>query len=271
MEKYNQLVKNSKLDALLQDESALDTYLYGADALDLLEDYPGEVKTDEFLGILRILFARLYSISSGPSLNPDEVHITVASLRYQHKERDRNGACSTFISDQINIGDHIPIYIEKNESFRLPKEDNKALIMVGAGTGVAPYRSFLQEIEQNDQNTNSWLFFGNQRFREDFLYQVEWQKYLQKGVLNKLDVAFSRDQNEKEYVQHRLQQNASEVFQWLENGAHFYICGDKNYMAKDVQETLKEIISTEGGITTEKAEEYLKNLKKEKRLLLDVY
>lgn len=271
LDKYNQIVKNSKLETLLTNESALDKYLFGADALDLLEDFPGTITTDEFLGILRVLYARLYSISSGPSLNPDEVHITVASVRYKHKKRDRNGACSSYLSDQINVGDHVPIFIEKNELFRLPKENNKPLIMVGAGTGVAPYRGFLQEIEQNNAQANSWLFFGNQRFREDFLYQVEWQKYLQKGVLNKLDVAFSRDQNEKEYVQHRLQQNATEVFEWLENGAHFYICGDKNYMAKDVQETLKEIISTEGGITSEKAEEYLKNLKREKRLLLDVY
>lgn len=271
LEKYNEIVKNKELATLLKNEEALDQYLYGADTIDLLEDFPGEIKADEFIGILRVLYARLYSISSGPTQNPEEVHITVASLRYKHKKRNRNGACSTYISDQINVGDHIPVFIEKNEAFRLPKETDKPLIMVGAGTGVAPYRSFLQEIEQNNKQTNSWLFFGNQRFKEDFLYQVEWQKYLQKGVLNKLDVAFSRDQNEKEYVQHKLKQKASEVFQWLENGAHFYICGDKNYMAKDVQESLKEIITSEGGITAEKAEEYLKKLKKERRLLLDVY
>jgi len=236
-----------------------------------LEDYQGKIQTDELLGILRVLYARLYSISSGPAQNPEEVHLTVASLRYKHKKRDRNGACSTYLSDQINVGDHVPIYIEKNESFRLPKEDNKPVIMIGAGTGVAPYRSFLQELEQKDEKANSWLFFGNQRFKEDFLYQIEWQRYLQKGVLNKLDVAFSRDQQEKTYVQHRLKENAKEVFNWLESGAHFYICGDKNYMAKDVQETLKEIIANEGGITPEKAEEYFKKLKKERRILLDVY
>ncbi|NOU59444.1 assimilatory sulfite reductase (NADPH) flavoprotein subunit [Marinifilum caeruleilacunae] len=271
IDKYNQIVKNKNLTALLENEDALDKYLYGADAIDLLEDFPGEITTDEFLTVLRVLYARLYSISSGPSQNPEEVHITVASVRYKHKKRDRNGACSTYLSDQINVGDHVPIFIDKNELFRLPAETDKPIIMVGAGTGIAPYRSFLQEIEQNDKNTNSWLFFGNQRFKEDFLYQVEWQKYLQKGVLNKLDVAFSRDQKEKEYVQDRLQQNASEVFQWLENGAHFYICGDKNNMAKDVQDSLKEIISAQGGISAEKADEYLKKLKKEKRLLLDVY
>ena len=271
LEKYNEIVNSKELSELIENEDALDKYLYGADAIDLLEDFPGKITTDEFLGVLRVLYARLYSISSGPSQNPEEVHITVASVRYKHKKRDRNGACSTYLSDQINIGDHIPIFIDKNELFRLPPETDKPLIMVGAGTGVAPYRSFLQEIEQKDKKTNSWLFFGNQRFKEDFLYQVEWQKYLQKGILNKLDVAFSRDQEQKEYVQDRLQQNASEVFQWLENGAHFYICGDKNNMAKDVQQTLKEIISTQGGITSEKADEYLKKLKKEKRLLLDVY
>lgn len=271
LEKYNAIVNNSKLASLLENEEALDKYLYGADVYDLLEDYQGKIQTDELLGILRVLYARLYSISSGPAQNPEEVHLTVASLRYKHKKRDRNGACSTYLSDQINVGDHVPIYIEKNESFRLPKEDNKPVIMIGAGTGVAPYRSFLQELEQKNEKANSWLFFGNQRFKEDFLYQIEWQRYLQKGVLNKLDVAFSRDQQEKTYVQHRLKENAKEVFNWLESGAHFYICGDKNYMAKDVQETLKEIIANEGGITPEKAEEYFKKLKKERRILLDVY
>ena len=271
LEKYNAIVNNSKLALLLENEKALDKYLYGADVYDLLEDYQGKIQADELLGILRVLYARLYSISSGPAQNPEEVHVTVASLRYKHKKRDRNGACSTYLSDQINIGDHIPIFIEKNEAFRLPKENNKAVIMVGAGTGIAPYRSFLQELEQKGENANSWLFFGNQRFKEDFLYQVEWQKYLQKGVLNKLDVAFSRDQQEKTYVQHRLKENAKEVFKWLESGAHFYICGDKNYMAKDVQHTLKEIIEIEGGVTPDKAEEYFKKLKKERRLLLDVY
>ncbi len=269
--KYNTIVQNKDLEVLLNNEDKLEEYLYGADAYDLLEDYPGEITSDQFISILRILYARLYSISSGPSANPEEVHITIASVRYQQKKRDRNGACSSYVSDEINAGDHIPIYIDKNEAFRLPDDENKPLIMVGAGTGVAPYRSFLQEREQNSAKGKNWLFFGNQRFKKDFLYQVEWQKFLKKGTLQKLDVAFSRDQQEKEYVQDRLKENGNEVYQWLENGAHFYICGDKKYMAKDVQDTLLEIIQNEGGITPDKAEEYLKNLKREKRLLLDVY
>ena len=269
--KYNTIVQNKDLEALLNNEDKLEEYLYGADAFDLLEDYPGQITSDQFISILRILYARLYSISSGPSANPEEVHITIASVRYQQKKRDRNGACSSYVSDEINAGDHIPIYIDKNEAFRLPDDENKPLIMVGAGTGVAPYRSFLQEREQNSAKGKNWLFFGNQRFKKDFLYQVEWQKFLKKGTLQKLDVAFSRDQKEKEYVQDRLKENGNEVYQWLENGAHFYICGDKKYMAKDVQNTLLEIIQIEGGITPDKAEEYLKNLKREKRLLLDVY
>ncbi|MDE5417807.1 assimilatory sulfite reductase (NADPH) flavoprotein subunit [Labilibaculum sp. DW002] len=269
--KYNALVQNKDLEALLNNEDKLEEYLYGADAYDLLEDYPGEITSDQFLSVLRVLYARLYSISSGPSANPEEVHITIASVRYQQKKRDRKGACSSYVSDEINAGDHIPIYIDKNEAFRLPDDENKPLIMVGAGTGVAPYRSFLQEREQNSAKGKNWLFFGNQRFKKDFLYQVEWQKFLKKGTLQKLDVAFSRDQEDKEYVQHRLKENGNEVYQWLENGAHFYICGDKKYMAKDVQDTLLEIIQNEGGITPDKAEEYLKNLKREKRLLLDVY
>ncbi|WP_372750942.1 assimilatory sulfite reductase (NADPH) flavoprotein subunit [Labilibaculum sp.] len=271
LEKYFEIVQNKELEQLLKQDTELEQYLYGADAYDLLQDYPGELNTDQFLSVLRILYARLYSISSGPHANPDEVHITIASLRYQRKKRDRNGACSSYISDEINVGDHVAIYIDKNEAFHLPDDQSKPLIMVGAGTGVAPYRSFLQEREHQSIKGKSWLFFGNQRFKKDFLYQVEWQKFLKKGILQKLDVAFSRDQEEKTYVQHRLKENGSEVFQWLENGAYFYICGDKNHMAKDVQNTLLEIIQTERGIAPEKADEYLKKLKKEKRFLLDVY
>ncbi|MDM8160470.1 assimilatory sulfite reductase (NADPH) flavoprotein subunit [Labilibaculum sp. K2S] len=271
LEKYNAITQNKDLELLLNNEDELENYLHGADAYDLLEDFKGEITSDQFLSTLRVLYARLYSISSGPSSNPEEVHITIASVRYNRKKRDRNGACSGYITDEINVGDHLPIYIDKNESFRLPDDENKPLIMVGVGTGVAPYRSFLQEREQNSAKGKSWLFFGNQRFKKDFLYQVEWQKFLKKGTLHKLDVAFSRDQEEKAYVQHRLKENGKEVFQWLENGAHFYICGDKKHMAKDVQTSLLEIIQNEGGITPEKAEEYLKNLKREKRFLLDVY
>ncbi|PKQ66152.1 sulfite reductase [NADPH] flavoprotein, alpha-component [Labilibaculum manganireducens] len=271
LEKYKTITQNKDIELLLNNEDELENYLHGADAYDLLEDYPGEITSDQFLSTLRVLYARLYSISSGPRANPEEVHITIASVRYNRKKRDRNGACSSYITDEVNVGDHLPIYIDKNESFRLPDDENKPLIMVGAGTGVAPYRSFLQEREQNKAKGKSWLFFGNQRFKKDFLYQLEWQKFLKKGILQKLDVAFSRDQEEKAYVQHRLKENGKEVFQWLENGAHFYICGDKKYMAKDVQTSLLEIIQNEGGITSEKAEEYLKKLKKEKRLLLDVY
>ena len=271
LEKYNAIVQNKNLDLLLNNETELENYLHGADAYDLLEDYKGEITNDQFLSTFRVLYARLYSISSGPSANPEEVHITIASVRYNRKKRDRNGSCSSYITDEINAGDHLPIYIDKNEAFHLPDDESKPLIMVGAGTGVAPFRSFLQEREQNSAKGKSWLFFGNQRFKKDFLYQLEWQKFLKKGTLQKLDVAFSRDQEEKNYVQHRLKENGPEVFKWLENGAYFYICGDKNYMAKDVQISLLEIIQNEGGITPEKAEEYLKNLKREKRLLLDVY
>ncbi len=271
LEKYNAIVRNKELELLLNNEELLENYLHGADAYDLLEDYKGEITSDQFLSTLRVLYARLYSIASGPRSNPEEVHITIASVRYHRKKRDRNGACSSYITDEINAGDHLPIYIDKNETFRLPDDESKPLIMVGAGTGVAPYRSFLQEREQNHTKGKSWLFFGNQRLKSDFLYQQEWQRFMKKGTLQKLDLAFSRDQEEKTYVQHRLKENGKEVFQWLENGAHFYICGDKKHMAKDVQTSLLEIIQNEGGITLEKAEEYIKNLKKEKRLRLDVY
>ncbi|KAF0237392.1 MAG: sulfite reductase (NADPH) flavoprotein [Prolixibacteraceae bacterium] len=270
IKKYYEKTKLPELGKLINDDKKLDEYLYGHDLLDILEDYPFDWNPNKLIEVLRQLPPRLYSISSSQDMVGDEVHATVSVVRYERKSRLRNGACSSHLADNIETDDQVPVYIEKNPSFKLPANGAK-IIMVGAGTGIAPYRAFLQQREADNNTGNTWLFFGDRHFQSDFLYQVEWQKWLKSNHLQKMDVAFSRDQEEKIYVQHKLQQNQQEILKWLEEGAHFYLCGDMKKMAKDVNKTLLEIIKNQGGITTEKAEEYVKKLKREKRFQQDVY
>jgi len=270
VKKYYEKTNLPDLDKLLKDEHFLDEYLYGHDLLDILEDYPFEWNPQKLVEILRQLPPRLYSISSCQDTVGEEVHATVTVVRYERKNRLRNGACSSHLAENIEIDDQVPVFIEKNPSFKLPSGDSK-IIMVGAGTGIAPYRAFLQQLEANDRKGGTWLFFGDRRFQSDFLYQAEWQEWLKSSHLEKMDVAFSRDQEDKIYVQHKLLENQKEVFRWLEEGAHFYLCGDMKSMAKDVNKSLLEIIKTQGGISKQKAEEYVKKLKREKRFQQDIY
>jgi sulfite reductase (NADPH) flavoprotein alpha-component len=270
VKKYYEKTKLPDLEKLLNDDKLLDEYLYGHDLLDILEDYPFDWNPNKLVEVLRQLPPRLYSISSSQDNVGDEVHATVSIVRYERKNRLRNGACSSHLADNIEIDDQVPVYIEKNPSFKLPLNGSK-LIMVGAGTGIAPYRAFLQQRETDNKTGGAWLFFGDRRFQSDFLYQAEWQKWLKSNHLEKMDVAFSRDQEEKIYVQHKLLENKEEIFRWLEDGAHLYLCGDMKSMAKDVNKTILEIIKTVGGVSIEKAGEYVKKLKREKRFQQDVY
>jgi sulfite reductase (NADPH) flavoprotein alpha-component len=270
LRKYHEKTKNTDLEKIINDDKLSDEYLYGHDVLDLLEDFPFEWNANKLVEILRIIPPRLYSISSSMESVGEEVHATVSVVRYERKKRLRNGACSSYLADEVEIDDQIPVYIDRNLSFKLPA-NGSPLIMVGAGTGIAPYRAFMQHRESLGIKGDSWLFFGDRRFYSDFLYQTEWQKLLKSDQLTKMDVAFSRDQEEKVYVQHKLKENQEEVFKWIENGAHFYLCGDMKYMAKDVNKTLLEIIQLQGGISEEEAEKYVKNLKREKRFQTDVY
>ena len=271
IQKYHEITGNAELLRIIEDEIQLDHYLYGPDLLDLLEDFPYEFSAQNLTNILRSFPARLYSISSSQAAVGDEVHITVSAVRYSHKGRERAGACSTFLADRIDLDSQVSVFIEKNPAFKLPEGDQTPVILIGAGTGVAPYRAFLQHREANNQKGKTWLFFGERRFHSDFLYQTEWQKLLKEGYLEKIDVAFSRDQEEKVYIQHRLMEKQKEVFDWLGKGANIYLCGDMKQMARDVQKTLLRIFETEGGMSEEKALEYLKMLKKEKRFQTDVY
>lgn len=271
IQKYQEKSGNEKLKEIVANDQELDKYLYGHDVLDLIEDFPAPLSAQDLADVLRGFPARLYSISSSQDAVGEEVHITVATVRYSNKGRNRGGACSTYLADRIEVDSQVSVFIEKNPAFKLPENEETPVILIGAGTGVAPFRSFLQHREANNQKGKTWLFFGERRFNSDFLYQLEWQKLLKDGYLEKIDVAFSRDQEEKIYVQNRLIERQKEVFEWLDNGANIYLCGDMKQMARDVQESLLRIFENQGGMTPEKALEYLKTLKKEKRFQLDVY
>ncbi|MGO4886780.1 assimilatory sulfite reductase (NADPH) flavoprotein subunit [Anaerobacillus sp. MEB173] len=274
LEKVAQLSTNEGLSDLVSsgNEKKLKEYIEGRDLLDLVRDFGvwGN-SAQEFVSVLRKMPPRLYSIASSLQANPDEVHLTIGAVRYNANERERKGVCSIHVAERLQLGDTVPVYIHHNQNFKLPANPETPVIMVGPGTGVAPFRAFMQEREEMGAEGKSWMFFGDQHFVTDFLYQTEWQKWLKDGVLTRMDVAFSRDTEEKVYVQHRMYENSKELFQWLEEGAVFYVCGDEKHMARDVHNALLEIIATEGKMSREKAEEYLSDMQQQKRYQRDVY
>lgn len=271
VEKAAQLSTNKDFQELIQDESKLKEYVNGRDLLDLVRDFGTWGNSpQEFVSVLRKIPTRLYSIASSIEANPEEVHLTVGVVNYEAHGRERKGVCSN-LAAALESGDKVPVYVHRNPNFRLPENPDAPIIMVGPGTGVAPFRAFMQEREEIGTTGKSWMFFGDQHFVTDFLYQTEWQSWLKDGVLTKMDVAFSRDTDQKVYVQHRMLEHSKELYEWLQEGAYFYVCGDKDHMAKDVQNTLIEIIEKEGNLTRDQAEEYLANLRQEKRYLRDIY
>lgn len=271
LEKLFARTRYPKLAALLQDANALRQYAWGRDLADLLREFPDIWSADSLLRVLRRLQPRLYSIASGPSFAEGEAHLTVSAVRYDTNGRKKRGAASTWLADGLKAGQTARVFVERNEYFKLPQNPDTPILMIGPGTGVAPFRAFVQEREASGARGKSWLFFGNPHFETDFLYQTEWQQALKKGALSRLDVAFSRDQAEKVYVQHRLLQQGREVYDWLENGAHVYVCGDKSRMAGDVQEAFRQIVAEHGGRPAEQAAEYVAELKRQRRYLEDVY
>ncbi len=274
LEQVSKLSANEGLKELVSPENRnqLKEYVAGRDLLDLVRDFgPFDVPAQEFVSILRKMPPRLYSIASSLSANPDEVHLTIGAVRYEAHGRERKGVCSTLCAERLESGDTLPIFIQNNKHFKMPENPETPIIMVGPGTGIAPFRSFMQEREETGVQGKSWMFFGDQHFVTDFLYQTEWQKWLKDGVLTRMDVAFSRDTAEKVYVQHRMLEQGKELFKWLEEGAAVYVCGDKNNMAKDVHNALIEVIEKEGNMSREKAEEYVADMKKQKRYQRDVY
>jgi sulfite reductase (NADPH) flavoprotein alpha-component len=272
LEKAAKLTANNDLQELLTDGEKVKSYLEGHDLLDVVREFgPVNSSSQDFVSILRKMPARLYSIASSLTANPDEVHLTIGAVRYHANGRDRKGVCSVFTADRLQSGDRVPIYIQNNENFQLPANPETPIIMVGPGTGVAPFRSFMQEREEIGAEGKSWMFFGDQHFVTDFLYQTEWQKWLKDGVLTRMDVAFSRDTAEKVYVQHRMLEQSKELYEWLQAGAHVYICGDEKHMAHDVHQTLIEIIEKEGSLSREEAEAYLADMQQQKKYQRDVY
>ncbi|MEP9395454.1 sulfite reductase subunit alpha [Gordonia sp. VNQ95] len=253
------------------DKEALDAWLWGKDVLDLLDVDPTlTITAEELLAELRPLQHRVYSISSSPRAHSGTVHITMATVRYRSGERMRGGVCSTYLADRRTEGDEIDVFITPNKSFRLPADDVR-VIMVGPGTGIAPFRAFLHERQNRGASGANWLFFGNQHRADDYIYADEIEQFVTDGVLERVDLAFSRDQDHKVYVQDRMRENGAELFAWLDSGAHLYICGDATRMARDVETALIEIIAEHGGVDENGAADYLNQLKKDKRYLRDVY
>lgn len=266
------LIENQELNELVSDNIRLKEYIEGRDLLDLVRDFDMKgVSVDDFLGMLRKMLPRLYSIASSIKKHDEEVHLTIGAVRYFAHGRNRKGVCSVHCAERICVDDTLPVFIQKNNHFKLPDSGDAPIIMIGPGTGIAPFRSFIEERDERGDSGGNWLFFGERYSDTDFLYEDELNRYLNKGTLTKFNTAFSRDDVEKVYVQHKMLENASELFEWLENGAYFYVCGDKEYMARDVHETLLKIIECEGDMTSEEACRYLDELKKQKRYLRDVY
>lgn len=264
----------AKLTGLLAPESkdTLTAFLEAREFVDLLAEFPSARLTpQELVDLLRKLMPRLYSIASSPLMHPADIHLTVAIVRYETNHRERVGVCSTFLSDRAAVGQTpVPVFVSHSH-FGPPEEGARDCIMVGPGTGIAPFRAFVQERATAGATGRNWLFFGDQRRGLDFLYEEEWQQYLASGKLARLDTAFSRDQLLKIYVQDRMRENGAELWRWIEGGAHFYVCGDAKRMAKDVDTALHDILAQHGGMTPEQAIAYVKQMKKDQRYQRDVY
>lgn len=271
---WAEISDDAELRRLLDEESRdeLREWLQGRHIIDVLEHFPVEgLEADTFIRALRKLPPRLYSIASSQAASPDEVHLTVAVVRYETHGRARGGVATTYLADRVSPGDRVPIYIDHNKHFKLPDDDAAPIVMIGPGTGVAPFRAFLQEREARGASGDNWLFFGDRRRRSDFLYQAEWLQWRKTGLLSRLDVAFSRDQQDKVYVQDRLREQAATLYDWLQAGAYVFVCGDAERMAPDVHQALLDVIREQGEYDDEAAAEYLRDLQQQKRYQRDVY
>ena len=267
--------KAAGIDELLEkcaDREWVKEYTWGRDWVDVIKDYPaGNLSAADFGSFMRPLAGRLYSIASSILAHPNEVHLTVGTVRYEAFGRQKKGVCSTFISDMWDEGATAGVYFHHNKNFKLPEDGSLPVIMIGPGTGIAPFSAFVEERLATGATGKNWLFFGDQHEASDFLYKSEWDAYLESGALSKLDVAFSRDQAEKIYVQDRMRENAAEIWEWISAGGFFYVCGDASRMAKDVNTALIDIAAEHGGMDEKEAAAYVKQMQKEKRYGRDVY
>lgn len=271
IEKYAGLCRDEHLTGLLADKTALQQYAQTVPFVDMVRRAPTELDAQQLVDLLRPLTPRLYSIASSQAETESEVHITVGVVRYDIDGRPRTGGASGYLADRLEEDGEVKVFIEHNDNFRLPANPEAPVIMIGPGTGIAPFRAFIQQRDNDGASGKNWLFFGNPHFTDDFLYQVEWQRYVKDGLLTNIDLAWSRDQAEKVYVQDKLREKGAEVWQWLQEGAHVYVCGDANRMAKDVEQALLEIIAENGVMDLETADEYLSELRLDRRYQRDVY
>ncbi len=272
-EKLPQGTQKDSLQSIVENAEALEDYTFTRDYVDVLLEYPVSGLTpEEVMPTFNRAVPRLYSIASSLLAYPDQVHLTVAVVSYHTHNRTKYGYCSGFMAHELPLGSSTGIYVQPSKHFHLAPAD-RPIIMVGPGTGIAPFRSFLQEREKTGASGKNWLFFGDQHAATDYLYEEEFKNYQKKGLLSRLDTAFSRDQAQKIYVQNRMSEHSRELWAWIQEGAYFYVCGDAKRMAKDVHETLIQIAEKEGGLDRAAAEEYVNVTlaKTEKRYLRDVY
>ncbi|EOC0586171.1 NADPH-dependent assimilatory sulfite reductase flavoprotein subunit [Cronobacter sakazakii] len=271
VENYATLTRSEALLPLVGDKAKLQDYAARTPIVDMVRFAPAQLEADQLLGLLRPLTPRLYSIASSQAEVENEVHITVGVVRFDIEGRARAGGASSYLADRLEEDSEVRVFIEHNDNFRLPATPETPVIMIGPGTGIAPFRAFMQQREADGATGKNWLFFGNPHFTEDFLYQVEWQRYVKEGLLTRIDLAWSRDQDHKIYVQDKIREQGAELWRWLQEGAHLYVCGDANRMAKDVEQALLEVIAAYGGMDAEAADEYLSELRVERRYQRDVY
>ena len=272
IKKFNEIAQVDALAEMLKIENndGLVDYMWGRELIDLFLEYPQpDLSVEDFTGLLRPMPPRLYSIASSLSAHSDEVHLTVAVVRYDTHGRKRKGVCSSYLAERV--GDTIPCYFHPNKNFKLPEDNDKPIIMVGPGTGIAPFRAFVEERQATGASGRNWLFFGDRSQKTDYLYGDEWSEYKKDGILNELDLAWSRDQTEKVYVQHKMLEKGAALWDWLQNGALFFVCGDASRMAKDVDQALRTIAQQEGAMSEDDSAIWVKTLQKEKRYLKDVY
>ncbi|MGL5241387.1 MAG: NADPH-dependent assimilatory sulfite reductase flavoprotein subunit [Kluyvera ascorbata] len=271
VENYATLTRSESLLPLVGDKAQLQQYASTTPIVDMVRFSPAQLDAEALIGLLRPLTPRLYSIASAQAEVESEVHVTVGVVRYDIEGRARAGGASSFLADRVEEEGEVRVFIEHNDNFRLPANPQTPVIMIGPGTGIAPFRAFMQQRAADGAEGKNWLFFGNPHFTEDFLYQVEWQRYVKEGVLSRIDLAWSRDQKEKIYVQDKLREQGAELWRWINDGAHIYVCGDANRMAKDVEQALLEVIAEFGAMDIEAADEFLSELRIERRYQRDVY
>ncbi|QIE02119.1 assimilatory sulfite reductase (NADPH) flavoprotein subunit [Buchnera aphidicola] len=268
---YANITQNTILKKIVSNESSLQNYVLETPFVKMIHDHPQKISSRQLLSFLRPLTPRLYSISSSQEETPNEIHMTVGVIKKIISDCVYLGGASGYLSQSLQVDDTVKFFIETNNNFRLPENSNLPIIMISTGTGIAPFRSFIQQRDNDGSTGKNWIFFGNTNFTEDFLYQLEWQEYIKKGLITNMHVVWSRDQENKLYVQDKMRENSKEIWSWIQEGAIIYICGNATKMAKDVEKALLDIISENGKMNLDNADEFLNNLRLNKRYKRDVY